>query len=409
MMPRQRPQLTELAVSRARPRKARYTIIDGPGGVPGFMLVVQPSGAKSFSIRVRIGAEQPRLACGKHPVVGLAEARARARAMLQQIEKGDDPRGARSAQQEAQKPKDGFATVVETYTRKRLQPRLRRWQDVAATLHRDAVPAWADRPIGTISKRDVRDLLDDVAARAPVSANRLRSHLHALWKWAVRNDYCPSNVVEGVDKPTHEVARDRLISEDELRAIWAVWLTMGYPFGHVGRLLLLSGARRSEWAGASWSEIDLRDATWTLPAARAKTGREHIVPLSPQILAVLAELPRIAGPNDLLFPSARVARVNPVSGFSKALRVTHELSSTSAWTWHDLRRAARTGLAKLGVTAAVGERILNHADGTASRVAEVYNRHSYLPEMRTALVMWGAEVERITRDEAAVVVALRRP
>jgi integrase len=187
--------------------------------------------------------------------------------------------------------------------------------------------------------------------------------------------------------------------------VWQAFDQMAYPFGTLGQLLLLTGQRRGEWAGASWSELDVERATWSLPASRSKTGAAQLLPLVPHVLAILETIPRIDG-STLLFPSGRAGSANPISGFSKALATAQKLSGTSDWVWHDLRRTCRTGFARLGVTAAVGERVLNHSDGTRSRIAAVYDQYGYQSEMRRALELWSGEVERVVAGEPAKVVPL---
>jgi integrase len=240
-----------------------------------------------------------------------------------------------------------------------------------------------------------------------VVANRVLSHLRGLFKWAIRNDYISVNPALDIDRPHEEKPRRRTLAEAEVNAVWHAFDQMAWPFGTLGQLLLLTGQRRGEWAGASWSEIDLERATWTLPADRSKTDEPQMLPLTPQVLAILAMIPRLVG-TDLIFPSSRAGSDNPISGFSKALVTAHRLSGTTGWHWHDLRRTARTGFARLGITAAVGERILNHSDGTRSRIAAVYDTHSYLPEMNRALELWAGEVERIVAGAEGKIVALRR-
>jgi integrase len=240
-----------------------------------------------------------------------------------------------------------------------------------------------------------------------VVANRVLSHLRGLLRWAVRNDYLATNPALDIDRPHDEQPRQRALSDVEIRAVWRAFDAIGYPFGVLGKLLVLTGQRRGEWAGASWSEVDAARQVWSLPAGRSKSGAAHVLPLTPEVVAILEAIPRIDGA-DLIFPSARPGSDRPISGFSKALRTAHRLSDTAAWTWHDLRRTCRTGFARLGVTAAVGERILNHSDGTRSPIAAVYDVHGYQGEMRAALALWAAEVDRIVAGEPAKVVALRR-
>jgi integrase len=398
--------LTALMVEKAKPRPgARYDLPDGPGGIPGLALRVTERGVKTYSLRYRLHITMRRVTLGKHPVLSLGDARARAREALRLVEEGKDP--AALAEAEGQAARRTVAAVVAAYVEKRLKPRARRWADVEAMLRRDVVAAWGSRPIAEITKRDVRDLIGAIHARgAPVVANRVLSHLRGLFKWAIRNDYTTANPALDIDRPHDERPRERVLTEAELRAVWAAWGAMGYPFGTLGQLLLLTGQRRGEWAGASWSEIEFGRAVWNLPGSRSKTGAAQLLPLVPQVLAILEAIPRMEG-TDLLFPAGRTGSANPISGFSKGIATAQKLSGVAGWHWHDLRRTCRTGFARLGVTAAVGERILNHSDGTRSRVAAVYDQHSYQGEMRRALELWAAEVERIVAGEPAKVVALR--
>jgi integrase len=265
------------------------------------------------------------------------------------------------------------------------------------------VASWGDRAIASITTADVLRLVDGIADRgAGVSANRTLQQARALFGWCVKRKIIPTNPAAGIDLPHRERPRDRTLNEGELRAAWAAFKSMGHPYGDLGRLLLLLAQRQGETASMRWDQLDLARATWTIPGAVAKTGAEHVVPLPPAAVAILEAIPRVDG--DLVFP-ARVGG-KPITGFGRVLKTVHELSGTAAWHWHDLRRSARTGMARLGVLPHVAERILNHAVG--SEIARIYDLHRYLPEMRRALELWSAELERIVAGEPAKVVALRR-
>jgi site-specific recombinase XerC len=247
--------LTQLTIDRTKATGRRYDLPDGPGGVPGLMLRVSERGAKSFALRYRIGGRQPRLTLGSASTMTLSEARAAARAILEQVEQGIDP----AAENEA-KP-DTVKAVVATYVERRLKPRTRTWQDVEALLRRDVVARWGERPITTIGKRDVRDLIDAITARgSPVVANRVLRYLRGFFRWASANDHTKTDPTLGIDRPHDEQPRERALSESEIKAVWCAFDRMAYPFGVLGQLLLLTGQRRGEWAGASWSEIDLERA-----------------------------------------------------------------------------------------------------------------------------------------------------
>ena len=195
-----------------------------------------------------------------------------------------------------------------------------------------------------------------------------------------------------------ERSRDRILSDFELALVWQACERIGYPFGPLFKLLIITGQRREEVGGLRWSEIDFGRQIWTLPKERTKNGREHVVALSPAACDLLARLPRIA---DAHRSSTFVFTTNgatAVSGFSKAKRVI-DLSITKQagvalppWTLHDLRRTFASGCARLGINLPVIEKILNHVSGSFRGIVGVYQRHSFEHERREALVRWSQHV-----------------
>ena len=167
---------------------------------------------------------------------------------------------------------------------------------------------------------------------------------------------------------------------------------IGYPFGTIVKLLILTGQRRGEVTGMEWSELDLDAALWTIPAARSKNGRAHALPLAPVALATITAIPRTS--SRFVFP-ARGNHEATFSGWSKAKRELDAMVGIPDWTLHDLRRSMATSLASLGTSPHIVERILNHAGGTFAGVAGVYNRFEYRDEMREALMAWEREVSRL--------------
>ena len=388
--------LTQLAVDKAKPRAARYEISDGPGGVPGFALRVGATGDKSYVVRVRVGGVQRRVLIGNAAVLPLAEARARARKIVDQAREGIDP-----APREAPR-RETVAAVVEEYLARHVRRNLRSSAAIERRLKRDIVATWGARPVDSIRRRDVVALADDIADRAPVSANRTLQLAHRFFAWAVKRSIIEVNPASGVDLPHKERGRDRVLGDAELAAAWRAFEDMGWPWGDFGRLLALSAARRAEWAEARWSEIDLERVTWAVPPERHKSGAGLVLPLTPAMVDILAAMPRVDG-EDLVFPSGRRGR--PVSGFSKALRRVHEASGTNGWSWHDLRRTVRTNLSRLGVQPHVAERVLGHAYGT--KIERTYDRHRYQAEVRQALLLWQAELERVIGGGAPKIVPFR--
>jgi integrase len=196
-----------------------------------------------------------------------------------------------------------------------------------------------------------------------------------------------------------------VLTEAEIGALWHVLDGEGHPFGPAIKLLLLTGQRRNEVFEAERSEFDLDKRLWTIPAARAKNGVAHFVPLSNPALALVKGLLE-HDRGDKLIPARGNWEAGP-SGFSKAMtRLRAGLEECVGepvphWTLHDLRRTMATGLQRLGVRLEVTEAALNHLSGARSGIVGVYQRHNYFDEKGAALKLWAAEVVRLARAAKA--------
>jgi integrase len=207
---------------------------------------------------------------------------------------------------------------------------------------------------------------------------------------------------------TTREARDRVLSDVEIKAFWAACERSGWPFGPLFKLLLLTGQRREEVGALRWGEFDLDSGTWTIPATRAKNKKLHDVHLSAFALELLAGLPRMG---DLLFASRGAAP----SGYSKAKGrldcfVGEIVGGTvEPWVLHDLRRTTASGMARLNIAPHVVDRVLNHVSGTIRGVARIYNRYDYRDERMAALEAWGRHIEALVRPGGAGnVVEMRK-
>ena len=165
---------------------------------------------------------------------------------------------------------------------------------------------------------------------------------------------------------------------------------MGWPFGDIIRLLILTGARRNEIGSLRWSEINGDVAS--LKGERTKNGEPHNIPLSKGAAIVLQRVPRIANSERVFTTNGKTS----VSGWSRAKRKLDELSKVKDWRIHDLRRTVATGLQRLGVNLQTIEAVLGHTSGSRSGVVGVYQRHSFDAEKRAALDAWGAHVLALT-------------
>jgi integrase len=380
--------LTTKSVEAARAGDSRREIPDG--GLPSLYLVVQPSGAKSWAVRYRVHGKPRKLTLGAYPLLGLADARDRARRALQQVDLGADPA---STKVEAKRTeRDKVRTLVDLYDKRHLA-KLRSGDGARGFLDRSAVAAWGDRDVTTVTKRDVVELLDDMVDRgSPISANRTLAHLRAFFTWLRARDVIQVSPAEGVPMPSPVQSRDRVLTDDELRLLWQATGRLGQPFGPLYRFLLLTGARLRE--ASNMTDREVSGALWTIPGTRAKNGQPHLVPLSTAALDVLAMVRRIKGAGYLFTANG----TTPVSGFAKAkTRLDREMAAAApepipAFVIHDLRRTAASGMARLGVAPHVVEAVLNHRSGTIKGVAAIYNRFDYADEKRAALEAWGRHV-----------------
>ncbi|WP_372422848.1 tyrosine-type recombinase/integrase [Salinarimonas chemoclinalis] len=411
--------LTDAAVAAAKPKNGERTEIPAGGGL---YLVVGKSGAKSWAYRYRMGGKPRKWTLPKsYPEIGLRAARAMANEAAAKVERGIDPAGERAEERAAERAdRFRFSTVAGEYLDRVVRPRMRTADVVARYLTAgDVGAAWGARDVRTITRRDVRDLLDGVVSRgAPIMANRLLDRMKPFFAWCVEREIIPASPAAGISKPSAETSRDRVLTDAELRAIYRAAEHVGYPFGRAVQMLILTGQRRSEVLEARWSEFDLDAGTWTIPRERSKTDRAHVVHLSAPALEILRGLPRIAAEGETravyLFTTTGAS---PFSGVTKALARLEEAAgdfmpdgeALAPWRLHDLRRTFASGCARLGVPVHVTEKALNHTGGSMGGIVAVYQRHAFLDERRDALETWGRFVAGLVGDRpAGNVVELRR-
>jgi integrase len=352
----------------------------------GLGLRVAPSGLKSWFVMRRVNSRMTRTTLGRYPEVPLADARKKAEAVLEQIAKGHSPKKAKVP---------AFAAVLDDWLT-RDQKGKRSVDEKRRALAKDALPAFGNWPMDTIARSDVRNLLDSIADRgAPIYANRLLAYLRRMFNWAEERDIIASSPVAGIKAPAAERSRDRTLSPDELAAVWRGTYQMPDPFGSFSRMLILTGQRRNEVAGARWEEIDLQKGEWTIPAERAKNGKAHLVHLPPAP-DILPGVPRVDG-SPYVFTTTGST---PISGFSKAKAMLDKASGVTGWTIHDLRRTFATlATGELGIEPVVVDKILNHLSGAVTGIAAVYQRHAYLEQRRHAMARWGTFVAGLGNHE----------
>jgi integrase len=368
-------------------------------GYPGLALRISYGGGKSWVYFYRVGGKLRRMTLGTYPAMSLADAREAWRNARTEAQKGGDPATARKRAA----PATSFTGVLEDWL-KRDQAHNKTKDEVKRLIDKDATAVWQHRQFGDITRRDILDVIDSVADRGSgVTARRLHAHLHRLFKWAVLRGIIESNPAADLPKPGSETKRDRVLTDAELVSVWnAAAEELGWPFGPLIQLLILTGARRNEIGCLQW--VELKPAEIELSGERTKNGEPHAIPLSKLAQKLVTGLPRI-GKSDFVFTTNGTS---PVSSWSKVKADLDKKVKIAPWRLHDLRRTVATGLQKLGVNLQVIEAVLGHVSGSRAGVVGVYQRHSFDAEKRVALEAWGAHVIGLVEGrKPAKVVPIR--
>lgn len=364
-----------------------------PDGQDGLYLVVYPSGKKSWCIRYRnSGGKTRKITLGQITRISLADARKMARLKMVEIDSGHDP-AAQTTASLLDRTVKGFADGFIAWGK----VRNRTWTETQRQFTAYILPAIGEKQIGDVSKADVRTILDDLKSRgSPYMANRVFASLQKFFNWSVEHDFLETSPCKGLKKPCDETSRARVLSWSEVAVLWSHSAHLPQPFGPIVRLLILTGQRRGEVTGIADTEIDRNRSTWTIPADRAKNGKEHTVPLSQHSVATLEDISRIGKTSLYFTTNGKTA----YSGHQKAkTRLDAALQFNAPWRLHDLRRTFATGMAELGEPVHVVEALLNHTSGTLSGVAGVYNRHEYTEEKRHAISAWTRFISDIVTDD----------
>jgi integrase len=379
---------------------------------PGFGVRVTDRGVKTFVLYTGPGASKYKL--GRVDRMSLADARAKARDWLSQLQKGINPHEeAKRAKAETQLAKQcTFGAVVEAFLAESLSTKRQGRKD-AGIIHRHILPKWFKRPISEITRSDVIALIKPLALPVPTTAHHVRELIGRIFNWAITQDiygveHNPTNHNKVKSLVGKRRIKTRTLDDRELRALWHACDDdyIKYPYGALYKLLMLTGTRLNEAARAKWTEFDLAASVWTIPAARYKSEQEHRLPLSDDAVALFKSLPRFAG-NDFVFTFGSVNK--PVNSFSKARvqitkLMTDKLGELAPFDRQDIRRTVRTRLSPLAPHE-VCELIIGHAK---RGLARVYDQHRYEGEQRKALNAWARRLGSLVQGSCDNVVELRK-
>jgi integrase len=346
-------------------------------------LIVQPSGARSWAVRYRHNGTPRKHTLGSYPAIDLATARTLGTKALRAVAEDRDPAGERQEQRA-----NSVAAVVVQFLAKHGQRnyRPRTFVEAERLLRQNLVARWGNQPLASITRKQLRDMLDQMVDNGtPMLANRVHNITRKLFNWAVDHEIIAVSPLVGLKAPAVENSRDRILTDQELRAVWRGAGQMGV-YGTLVRLLILTGARRGELAGLTWDEIDLNRQLINLPRERVKNNRAHEIPLSPQAIRLIQGLPRNSERYALSLGGGLM------NGFGKLKARLDKACGVADWTLHDLRRTVASGMARLGVALPVIEKVLNHVSGSFAGVVGIYQRHDFAGEKRAALDLWGSHI-----------------
>lgn len=416
-----RKRLTDATVKSLKPKPTDFVVMDEV--TPGLGIRVRAKGHRAYFFRGRLnGTDTGRLDIADVGGVTLAGARAIAQSWAELLKLGKHPR--EEQQRLAEEARQRLLATSQQTVGQLAEDFLagpargkRRAAAAEANIRRD-FKTWWHRSVPSIRRSDAEALIEAVARRGTTGAlaRNILSLGRRMFGWATDTEarrirygieYSPFAQLKSETLTGPIKIRTRVLDDDELRAVWRAAGRLGYPYGPIVRLLLLTGCRHNEVAGARWREFDLHARIWTIPAERFKMNTQHRVPLTDDMVALLEELPRWNG-GDFLFSMSGGAAAYRGSDKAKRVLDKHVLhiwrvigrtkgidrrtSQLARWVPHDLRRTCRSRLAALQVSEPVAEAVIGHSPRGLIRI---YNQHRYEAEIRAALEAWNALLRSI--------------
>ena len=310
---------------------------------PGFGIKVTPKGRKVFVVLYRTGGAGSKLrkyTIGPYGRVTLHQARVAAQKVFAARLEGRDP-AAEKRETKRRIVADRVEDLMEAFISQRLAQN-RSAGEVSRLLRREVGKPWAGKSIHEIGKRDVVEVIAAIEQRgAPATANKALKSIKTFLRWCVGRAILDQSPAEGVPSPAKEVARDRMLDDQELAKVILAARQIGGPYGGIVEFLALTGQRREEVGGLTWNELDLAQRIWMIPKARTKNAKAHVVHLSEQSMAVLKRVERRGA---FVFSTLGT---KPYRDYGRGKRLLDQLSGVTGWRLHDLRRTCVSGMARL--------------------------------------------------------------
>jgi len=401
-------KLTKRAVDTLVASDGRLFVADTD--LAGFGMIVTPAGSKSYIVEYRPGAggrstPKRRVTIGQHGSPWTPDtARDEAKRILGLVATGRDP----ASEKADTRRQDGttLQEIATAFIEKYAKVRQKSWEETERVFRNDVYPALGLKPIAEVTRQDIVRLIDTVADRGLIMANRTLAYVRKFFNWCIERGYITVTPCSGIKPPGAAKARERVLEDAELAEVWCAAETIGGNWEAVVKLLILTAQRRDEVVSMRWEELDLGGASWTLPAERTKNKRGHEVPLVATALSAIKLVKRLSGCS-FVFSTTGMTAMSGLSRAKTRLDATIANARLKAgvtepmlgWTFHDLRRTTTTGMARLGIHPHIADAILNHKTGNIQGVAAIYNRYGYQDERRKALEAWERHVLSVVAGE----------
>jgi integrase len=370
----------------------------------GFRLRLGAGGKvlKSWVCQYRRAGATRRVLVGSAEVVGAEQARLAAKKVLGAVAMGQDPSADRATRRD--KDRNSLRALIEQFlAAKERQLRPRSFFEVKRYLTGGYFKPLHGMPIDTVTRHDVSARVVAIARESgDPTAARAKGALSNFFVWSRRMGLCEQNPTIDSAEPKPSPPRERVLSDNELRAVWHACGDDEY--GKIIRLLILTGCRRAEIGDMAWGEIDLEAATFTVPARRSKNGRAHTLPLLSSALDIIKSVPQMAT-RDQLFG----LRSHGFTAWHEGKPALDERSGVANWVVHDVRRSVATKMADIGVQPHIIEAVLNHYSGHRAGVAGTYNRSSYAREVKAALALWADHIRALVDGGERKVLSFPPP
>ena len=412
-------KFTEMAIRKIRPTSKKYYIrADLGNGRNGFAICIYPSGVKSWFFIYTFEGKRYSMGLGNYPEVGIAQAAEKFDGHWAVLKSGKNPAMLEGQKKEERRKAPTFTGLAEEYLERHAKRFKKSWKEDERIVNFDIIPAWGNIKAADIKKRDVIVLLEKIVERgSPAMANNTFRLIRKIFNYAVEKDILPYTPCDGVKEPSPKIARERVLTEEEIKTFWKN-LAECYVSDEVQRalkLILVTGQRPGEVAGMHTREID--GHWWTIPSERAKNGRANRVYLTDLALYLIGD----TYGKDYVFPTPRKEKERPVEAHALAIAVRRNLAfetkdekgkkitvnrlGVEQFTPHDLRRTAATFMAQMGVMDEVIDSVLNHAK---QGVIRVYNQYRYDKEKQTALESWARKLESMTNNTDINIIPFRK-